>query len=331
MTDSRTELPKLHLLTTGGTIGGALQPTGEVAPGLTAGDLLARVPQAASVARVTVENLFAMASAFIGFDEMLTIARRAQTAMSDPHLAGVVVTHGTGGLEQTAYFLDVALGLDRPVVVTGAMRNPTLLSDDGPLNLLNAIQVAASPRSRDLGVLVVMNGTIHAARDVTKVHASRADAFQSPEFGPLGSIDEDHVFYARRPFRRLPAVMPPAMTARVERIPFGAEASDRFLAVAVDERVDGIVLEQGRLSPRQLDLVRRALDRGTTVVMCNPHGAGRLHRNTYRHAGGEAHLLETGVTFSGTSALKARVKLAVLLSAGLDRDQIRDLFHAEWM
>jgi L-asparaginase len=317
-------------MTTGGTIAGSVQPTGEVAPGLDAADLVSRVPGAERTARLSVENVFNVASAFIGFDEMLTLARGASGAASNHDLDGIVITHGTGGLEQTAYFLDITLGLSQPVVLTGAMRNPTLPSDDGPLNLLNAIQVAASPKSRDLGVLVVMNGTIHAARDVAKVHSSRADAFQSPEFGPLGAIDEDHVYYARRPYRRLPAVMPGAITARVERIPFGADASDLFLRTAVDAGVDGIVLEQGRLSTRQLDLVAGALGRGVAVVLCNPHGWGRLHRNTYRHRGGESHLLEMGVIFAGTPALKARVKLTVLLSAGLAREAVRDLFHAEW-
>lgn len=320
----------MHILTTGGTIAGSRQPTGEVAPGLDAGDLLARVPGAETAARITVESVFNVASAFMGFSEMLTLAQRVQAVLADPAVAGIVVTHGTGGLEQTAYFLDVTTETAHPVVVTGAMRNPTLPSDDGPVNLLHAILVAASPRSRDLGVLVVMHGTIHTARDVTKTHSSRVDAFQSPEFGPLGAIDEDHVFYARRPYRRLPAVMPRAITARVERIPFGADASDLFLTTAVETAVDGIVLEQGRLSPRQLDLVTRALRRGITVVLCNPHGAGRLHRNTYRHRGGESHLLDAGVIFAGTPALKARVKLTVLLSAGLARDAIRDHFHAEW-
>jgi L-asparaginase len=322
--------PRVHVLTTGGTIAGKPQPTGEVAPGLEGDELLARVPGAAAIAHLSVERVFTVASAFIGFGDMLTLARRILAMLGSDAADGVVVTHGTGALEQTAYFLDVTLGLESPVVVTGAMRNPTLPGDDGPVNLLDAIRVAASPASRGLGVLVVMNGTIHAARDVAKVHASRVDAFQSPEFGPLGAIDEDHVFYARRPYRRLPAVMPTAMTARVERIPFGADASDLFLRTAVEAGVDGLVLEQGRLTPAQLDLVARALDRGTTVVMCNPHGWGRLHRNTYRHRGGESHLLEMGVIFAGTPALKARVKLTVLLSAGRSREEIRDLFHAEW-
>jgi L-asparaginase len=323
--------PRVRILTTGGTIAGKVQPTGEVAPELEGDELLERAPAAAMVASLTVERVFTVASAFIGFSEMLTLARRIDALLRNDEADGVVVTHGTGALEQTAHFLDVTLGLDRPVAVTGAMRNPTLPADDGPGNLLDAIRVAASPASRGLGVLVVMNGTIHTARDVTKMHASRLDAFQSPEFGPLGTIDEDHVYYARRPYRRLPAVMPAAMTARVERIPFGADASDLFLRTAVEAGIEGIVLEQGRLTPRQLDLVTRALDHGTAVVMCNPHGGGRLHRNTYRHRGGESHLLELGVIFAGTPALKARIKLAILLSAGLPREEIRALFHAEWM
>ncbi len=325
-----TALPHIHVITTGGTIAGQPQATGEVAPGLSAEELLERIPGAASVARVTVETFLNVASAFIGFRDMLGLARRVTQVFTDPGVAGVVITHGTGTLEQTVHFLDVVLGEDRPVVVTGAMRNPTLLTDDGPLNLMNAIQVAACPRAAGLGVLVVMNGTIHCARDVMKLHSARIDGFQSPEFGPLGHVDEDYVFFARRPFRRLPAVMPPAITARVERIPSGADPSDLFLKTAVDQHVDGIVIEAGRLSPRQLDLVTEALTLGMTVVMANPYPTGRLHRDTYRHQGGESDLLRRGVIFAGTPGHKARIKLTVLLSAGLDRQQIRALFHAEW-
>jgi L-asparaginase len=318
------------VITTGGTIAGKAQPTGEVAPGLGAEELLGRIRQAGTVARVTVENFLNVASAFIGFREMLGLAERVRQAMADPSLAGVVVTHGTGTLEQTAYFLDVTLGEDRPVVVTGAMRNPTLPSDDGPINLLHAIRVAASPRSVGLGVLVVLNATIHTARDATKVASERVDAFQSPEFGPLGAVDEGHVFYARRPFRRLEAVMPQAITARVERIPAGADPSDVFLRAAVERHVDGLIIDASRLSPQQLTLVEAALERGITVVMANPHATGRLPRDTYRHEGGESDLLRRGVIFAGTPGHKARVKLTVLLSAGLARERIRDLFHAEW-
>jgi L-asparaginase len=290
---------------------------------------MARIP-AASYARCEVDPWLEVPSSAIRFDDMLALAARIGGALADPDLAGVVVTHGTATLEQTAYFLDVTLDTDRPVVLTGAMRNPTLPSDDGPLNLLNAIQVAACERSRGLGVLVVMNGTIHCARDVTKMSSANAAAFQSPEFGPLGAVDEDHVFFARRPFARIRAVMPPAITARVERIPFAADSSDVLLRAALDAASDGIVVDSGRLSAAQVALLTRAMEGGTTVVVANPYVSGRLHRDTYRHEGAEAHLLSLGMIFSGTSGLKARVKLTALLSAGLAREEVRALFHAEW-
>jgi L-asparaginase len=301
-----------------------------VAPGLGPEELLARIPAAAAHARCEVDPWLELPSSAIGFREMLGLATRVADALADPGLAGVVVTHGTATLEQTAYFLDVTLDAERPVVLTGAMRNPTLPSDDGPLNLLNAVQVAACARSRGLGVLVVMNGAIHCARDVTKMSSSNAAAFQSPEFGPLGAVDENYVFYARRPFARIPAVMPRSITARVERIPFAADASEVLVRAALDAEVDGLVVESGRLSPAQVALLEGAIDRGTTVVVANPYVTGRLHRDTYRHEGAEAHLLSLGMIFSGTSGLKARVKLTALLSAGVTRDDVRALFHAEW-
>src|SRR5579864_23425 len=225
-------LPHVHLITTGGTIAGRPDASGTVAPGLTPGDLLARIPDAAAAAYLTVEPLLEIPSSLMQFNDMLALAQRAKQALGAADVAGVVVTHGTGTLEQTAYFLDLTLGDERPVVVTGALRNPTLPSDDGPVNLLNAVQVAACERARGLGVLVVMNGTIHCAKDVTKTSPANPAAFQSPEFGPLGAVDEDYVFFARRPFRRLPAVLPAAIHAHVERIPFAADPSDMLVRVA---------------------------------------------------------------------------------------------------
>jgi len=288
------------------------------------------MPSVPSGVSVTSEDFMQIASGFIGFAEMLGIAKRVREICGAGSADGVTITHGTGTLEQTAYFLDVTLSEESPVVVTGAMRNPTLPSDDGPLNLLNALHVAASPDSRGLGVLVTMNGRIHAARDVMKVHSMHVDAFQSPEFGPIGSIDEQHVFYARRPFKRLPAVMPEQVTARVEWVPYAVDTGDLLLEAALGTRVDGLVVEGGRMGGHRLDLLTELMARGVTVVLANPYPAGRLHRDTYRHKGGEAHLLELGFIYAGTPALKARIKLAVLLSAGLGRDRIRELFHMEW-
>jgi len=317
-------------MTTGGTIAGRRLPSGTVVPGLAPRKLLERIPMVRDYAECEVDGYLEVPSTAIGFSEMLGLARRVRDRLADPDLAGVVITHGTATLEQTAYFLDVTLGAERPIVVTGALRNPTLPSDDGPANLLNAIQVAACERACGLGVLVVMNGTIHCARDVTKTGPANPAAFQSLEFGPLGAVDEDYVFLARRPFRRLPAVLPEAITATVERIPFAADLSDTLLRAAIASGVHGLVVESGRLSPRYVDLLTDAMGRGVTVVVANPYPTGRLPRNTYRHEGGESHLLSLGMIFAGTSGLKARVRLVALLSAGLRHAEIRERFHAEW-
>lgn len=325
-----TSRPRVRVISTGGTIAGKRLPSGTVAPGLQPRELLDRIPMVRDYADCDVDAWLDVPSTAIGFPRMLELARRATDALADPERAGVVITHGTATLEQTAYFLDVTLGHERPIVVTGALRNPTLPSDDGPANLLNAIQVAACGRARGLGVLVVMNGTIHCATDVTKMSPANPAAFQSVEFGPLGAVDEDYVFFARRPFRRLRAVLPAAINARVERIPFAADPSETLLRAAIESRANGLVVEFGRLNPPYVEALTEAMARGITVVVANPYPTGRLQRNTYRHEGGESHLLSLGMIFAGTSGLKARVKLVALLSAGLRRDEIRDLFHAEW-
>jgi L-asparaginase len=322
--------PTIHLIGTGGTIAGKLRPSREITPGLTAKELLELVPTAGEYAHVTPEDFLQVGSGNIGLREMLTLGHHIDEVLADSNISGVVVTHGTSTLEQTAYLLDTILHHEAPVVVTGAMRNPLLLSDDGPINLLNSIQVAGSPRSRGLGVLVVMNGFIHTARDVTKLHSTHVGAFQSPEFGPLGSIDEDYVYYARRPFARLPRIAPRAITASVRLIPFGLYDDDTLAQAAVDPNLDGLVLERIMLNPRQVEQITRALVLGKSVVMATPFLSGRLPRATYRREGSETHLLSLGVAFSGTSALKARIKLTLALSAGLSRVEICEMFQYEW-
>lgn len=322
--------PSVHLIGTGGTIAGKLGSSGEIVPELSAKQLLDRIPTAANYALLTAEDFLQVSSSGVGMREMLSLAHRIEAILADRSVSGTVVTHGTTTLEQTAYFLDTVLNQESPVVLTGAMRNPTLPSDDGPVNLLNAIQVAACPRSRGLGVLVVMNGLIHAAREVTKSHTSSVSGFQSPEFGPLGTIDEDYVFFARRPFGRLPKVMPKAISAKVRLVPFGTDQEELIKQSLIEGNVDGLVVEATMLDPGQMHQVGAALAQGVFVVLANPFRMGRLARATYRREGTETHLLDLGVAFAGTSAIKAKLKLAVALSAGLAPEMLREIFEAEW-
>jgi len=172
--------------------------TGE-AP-LTAQELVERIPEVARFARVSVES-----ENFLPFDQpeqLKDLSLRIAARLQDPDVAGVVFTHGTNTIEETAYFLNLTVRSEKPVVIVGSQRPFSTLSSDGPLNLLNAIRVAADPASRGKGTLVVLNDEINAARDVTKTNTYRVETFQAREVGLLGFADPDRIVYYRAPVRR---------------------------------------------------------------------------------------------------------------------------------
>jgi L-asparaginase len=201
------ELPLIRVLSTGGTIAG----TGASATDLQnykAGSLLGEalvnsVPQIRQVANVNVEQIVNVASQDLTLDTWITLANRINRIFAeDPKVAGIVITHGTSTLEETAYFLNLTVKHDRPVVLVGAMRPATAISADGPLNLLNAVRTAASREAVGKGVLVVMNDEISSARDVTKTDTHRVEALRAPELGYLGYVDDDKVSFYRSSTRR---------------------------------------------------------------------------------------------------------------------------------
>jgi L-asparaginase type II len=203
----RGELPVVWVLSTGGTIAGqgaSSTSTANYAAGQLLGkQLVAGVPEIKDVATVNVEQIVNVGSPNITIANWLTLAHRINTIFKDdPKAAGVVVTHGTSTMEETAYFLNLTVKSDHPVVLVGAMRPATAISADGPLNLLNAVRVAVSPDARGKGVLVVLNDEINAARDVTKTNTYRVETFRAPELGLLGYVDEDAVSFYRASTRR---------------------------------------------------------------------------------------------------------------------------------
>jgi len=183
--------PRIALLATGGTIAGtagsATDTRDYTAGQLGPAALLAAVPQLAELARIDATQIFSVDSKDMTPQHWLVLSRRVQRLMDDPAVDGIVITHGTDTLEESAYFLHLTVRSAKPIVLTGAMRPATALAADGPANLLHAVAVAAHPSAAGRGVLVVMNEEIHSARDVSKVHAARLDAFASPH-GPLGLV-----------------------------------------------------------------------------------------------------------------------------------------------
>ena len=201
------ERPLVWVLSTGGTIsgqGGSSTSLAEYKSGSLLGEqLVAGVPEIKQVASVKVEQIVNVSSTDITIDNWLTIANRINAIFrDDPKVAGVVITHGTNTLEETAYFLNLTVKSDRPVILVGSMRPASAISADGPLNLLNAIRTAVSPDARGKGVLAVLNDEINGARDVTKTNTYRVETFRAPELGLLGYVDADKVSFYRSSTKR---------------------------------------------------------------------------------------------------------------------------------
>jgi L-asparaginase len=201
------ELPTVWVLATGGTIAGAGSSSTDLsnykAGSILGEQLVKAVPQIAQLATVKVDQIANVNSSDVTIEHWLTMARRInQIVADDPTVAGFVITHGTNTLEETAYFLNLTVKTDKPVVLVGSMRPATAMSADGPLNLLNAVRTAISPQARGKGVLIVLNDEINAARETTKTNTLRVQTFKAPEFGILGYVDEDTVAFYRSTTRR---------------------------------------------------------------------------------------------------------------------------------
>src|SRR5687767_2306793 len=201
------ELPLVWVLATGGTIAGsgasATDLTNYKSGSLLGEEIVRSVPQIKQFANVKVEQIVNVASQDLSLDNWITLSNRINTILAqDAKVAGIVITHGTSALEETAYFLNLTVKHDRPVVLVGAMRPSTAISPDGPLNLLNAVRTAVSREAIGKGALIVMNDEIGSARDVTKTNTYRVETFRSPELGFLGYIDEDKVSFYRSSTRR---------------------------------------------------------------------------------------------------------------------------------
>ena len=204
---AQTAKPIVYVLSTGGTIAGSGSSATDLSnykPGAILGDQLVKaVPQIAQIADVRVEQVVNVNSSDITIDNWLTLAKRINAIIKEtPAVAGFVITSGTNTLEETAYFLNLTVRSDKPVVMVGAMRPATAISADGPLNLLNAVRTAISPEAKNKGALIVLNDEINAARDTTKTNTLRVETFRAPELGILGYIDEDKVSFYRATTRR---------------------------------------------------------------------------------------------------------------------------------
>jgi L-asparaginase len=313
----------------GGTIAMTQAPGGGVSPALSAPELLADVPGLDGIgAELRTVDFRRKPGASLSFGDLFELASAINGAL-DGGCRGVVVTQGTDTIEEAAYALDLLLDTDAPVVVTGAMRNPTMAGADGPANILAAIRVAISPDARGLGCLVVLGDQIHAARWVQKTHTASPAAFASPGHGPLGEVVEGRVRLPVAPRHRSPAVNPdPARRVQVG-VATVVLGDDGSLAEALGERVDGLVIAALGVGhvPAGMAPVLGGLAERIPVVLASRIGAGPVHDRTYGYPGSERDLLARGLISAGClDPVKARILLRLLIASGAGTARIRDTF-----
>jgi len=331
-TDENTDLrPLVVILATGGTIAGegtSAERTTEYAAGvLDVNELIRSVPGLQAVARIRGEQVANIDSSHMTNDVLLKLANRVADAAGEEDVTGVVVTHGTDTMEETAYFLNLLIPTPKPVVLTGSMRPATALSADGPLNLLNAVTVAASDAARHKGVLVVMNDDIHAARFVTKSHTTSVAAFQSPDFGALGQILDGLVMINGVSVKRdtisseFSGIGLPDLP-RVDILYAHGQDSRVLVDAAVKAGARGIVhagMGDGMVFPETYQALKEAAAKGVVVVRASRVGSGSV-------APQSADQTDNMLASGDLNPQKARILLMLALARTSDMGEIRRMF-----
>ncbi len=283
-------LPRLRLLATGGTIAGAQTSPAERgyrAAAFSMEALLAAVPQVAALARLEVEQVAALGSQDMDEATWLKLAARTQAALDDDGIAGAVITHGTDTMEETAFFLNLTVRSEKPVVLVGAMRPATAISADGPMNLYNAIAVAAQPAGRGRGVLVVANDEIHFAREVAKTNTTQVGTFRATHRGLAGLVNAGRLHLYGPPVRRHTlhsefSLAGVTALPRVEIVYAYAGMGRDLVDAAVRAGARGLVIAgvgDGNVGAAALAACAEAAKAGVAVVRASRTGGGVVERN----------------------------------------------------
>lgn len=320
-------MKRVVVLTTGGTISTRDVDGSGATPTLRGQDLLREIPRLGDIAEVSVEELAFIPGAHMTLDLIRQMSERSSAILARRDVDGVVVTHGTDTLEESAYLIYLTVDSEKPVVFTGAMRNSSQIGFDGYRNLYDAIRVAAHDGARDLGTMIVLNEEIHSARWVTKTNGQKEDTFKSPTTGPMGIIYGDGPRFLMRPMPH--TVLPPKLESKVDLIRLSVDSDDKFIQTSVAAGSKGIVLEVfggGRVNPPLLPAIDQALAGGIAVAATSRCLTGNMW-DMYGYEGAFRDLQRRGLLFAhDLPGHKARLKLMVALGNRLGSEQIAGYF-----
>jgi len=317
------------ILFTGGTIAMRSDPRAGAQPSLTPAEILEATKGIRAITGIETEEWGQFPGPHMTVERMWALRNRIVEHLARPEVEGVVITHGTDTLEESAYLVARSTTTDKPIVFTGAMRTVNDLGWDGPANLFEAVQVAASPETKGFGVMVVIGGQIFAALDTTKTNTHLLDAFESPGLGPLGVLDEGELILRREMPPSPPTLNPNGLATPVDII-FVAAGSDTRLLDASRESAKGVVLAamgRGNVPPAMVPGIQRWVADKKPVVITSRTQGGRVG-HTYGYPGGGRRLEEMGAIFGGSRrAQQARIDLILGLGCGMNEAQLRTMFE----
>jgi glutamin-(asparagin-)ase len=329
----QSKKPTVVVIGTGGTIAGAGRSATDTSTYATASvgvdEIVQAVPELARIADVRSEQVFQVGSKSITDDLMIKLAKRVNEVLKQDNVAGVVVTHGTDTLEETAYFLNLTVRSAKPIVFAASMRPSTALSADGPLNLFDAVVVAVSPESAGKGVLVTMNDEIHTARDVTKNNTFKTDTFKSP-YGPLGYVVEGKALFYRNVLRPN-TINSEFDIEKIDRLPrvdiaYSYSSSDKTvyeaLAAAGTKAIVNAGTGNGNMSDALLAPLAEIRSRGVFIVRTSRTGSGTLYRGSSYQDDDK----RSWIAADDQTPAKARLLMALGLTKTQDINELRRLF-----
>ena len=324
-------MKKVAVIFNGGTISMTVDPRIKAAvPTLSGEEIMSMVTGIENYAEIESYTFSNLPGPHVTPEIMMELSKYVKSFLDRDDICGVVVTHGTDSLEETAYLLHLTIDNPKPVIVTGSMRNSSELGYDGPANLSASICSAISEESRNRGVLVCMNDELNCASEVTKAHSMHLNTFESPEFGPIGIIDNNEVIFYRDSLKN-EHIMTEVIETRVDLIKVCAGMNSKLIDFCVQEGAKGIVIEamgRGNIPPEMAEGIKIAIKKGVVVVMVSRCFKGRV-LDSYGYPGGGKELRNAGVIFGDSlPGQKARIKLMLALGMTTNVEQIEYLFES---
>ena len=322
-------MKKIAIIFNGGTISMKIDEKIKAAvPSLSAEEIMSMIPGVEEYAEIEAYTFSSMPSPHMTLETMLKLSKFTTELVEREDIDGVVITHGTDTLEETAYFLDLTVKTKKPVVVTGAMRSGSELGYDGPFNLATSICTAISDEAVGRGVLVCFNGELNSASEVTKANSMALNAFRTPNFGPIGIVDNDNVIFYRDA-NHLEKYDVSEIKKQVALIKCVVDMDSSYIDYLIEKGCGGIVIEalgRGNVPPKMVDGIKKATELNIPVVVVSRCFEGRVFES-YGYEGGGKQLKDLGVIFGDTlPGQKARIKLILAINSGMNIHEIARAF-----